>query len=65
MRIIDLLEVRKRVVYSKNHIYRLMRAGEFPRQVRLGPARVGWVEDEIDEWIEQRVAARTCPFKAA
>lgn len=30
----------------------------FPKQVRLGPNAVGWVETEIDAWIESR---RSCP----
>ena len=32
--------------------------GRFPRRVRLGPQSVGWVEAEIDDYLEQLVAAR-------
>jgi prophage regulatory protein len=34
------------------------RAGRFPQRVHLGPNSVGWVEAEIDEWLEQRAAQR-------
>lgn len=29
----------------------------FPRQVKLGPKAVGWVESEIQSWLESRVNA--------
>jgi prophage regulatory protein len=32
--------------------------GEFPRQVPLGARTVGWVSDEVERWIEARVAER-------
>jgi prophage regulatory protein len=39
-------------------IYELMAKGKFPRQVRLGPQRVCWVEAEILEWQRERIAER-------
>jgi prophage regulatory protein len=44
--------------FSKVHLWRLERAGKFPKRVPLGVARHGWLETEIDEWIAGRVAAR-------
>ncbi len=35
--------------------YDLIRKGKFPSQVNLGPRAVGWVENEIVEWIEARI----------
>jgi prophage regulatory protein len=29
----------------------------FPRPIRLGPMSVAWVESEIQNWIESRIAA--------
>lgn len=29
----------------------------FPKPVRLGPRAVGWLESEVDAWIESRIAA--------
>jgi len=43
--------------YSNMHLLRLEKAGTFPRRVRFG-GRVGWVEDEIEEWLRERVAER-------
>lgn len=30
----------------------------FPKPIRLGSGSVGWLESEIDAWIESRVQAR-------
>lgn len=44
--------------YSRMHVDRLEKAGRFPKRVQLGPNSVGWLEDEIQAWIEARAAAR-------
>jgi len=43
---------------SRSAIYALIADGQFPAQVNLGPRTVGWVESEIFDWIESRIAAR-------
>jgi prophage regulatory protein len=50
-------EVRRRVPYSDVHIWRLERAGLFPHRVQVGPNRVAWHEDEIEEWCASRIRA--------
>ena len=57
-RVIDRHELKKLVPYSFTHIGRLERRGLFPKRVRLGPNRVGWLLSEIQAWIEGRKAAR-------
>ena len=39
-------------------IYEMVSKGAFPKQVRLSPRAVGWIESEILEWQEARIAAR-------
>jgi prophage regulatory protein len=39
-------------------IWRLERKGLFPRRMKLGAKRVGWVEREVLDWIGARIAAR-------
>jgi prophage regulatory protein len=46
------------VPYSFAHIARLEVAGLFPKRVRLGACRVAWVADEVQVWIDERVALR-------
>ena len=47
-----------KVGLSRMHLYRLERAGLFPRRVHLGPNSVGWLEEELDQWIRERADAR-------
>jgi len=39
---------------SRSTIYRLERAGEFPRRRRLGVNSVGWMSSDIQQWIVSR-----------
>lgn len=58
VRLITMGEVLDRVPFSKVHIYRLMESGDFPKQVGVGPQRVAWVEQELDDWIAERLRRR-------
>lgn len=44
--------------WCRMQIDREERAGRFPRRVRIGRNTVGWVADEIEEWLAQRAAER-------
>jgi len=44
--------------YTVDHIYELIKIGEFPRPIPLGPRAVGWVGSEIARWQRERIAAR-------
>ncbi|EEW0717987.1 TPA: AlpA family transcriptional regulator [Escherichia coli] len=54
--LIRLTEVQRRTGYSKAWIYRLMGQGKFPVSVKIGSRAIAFVESEIDEWINQRIA---------
>ena len=58
MRILSKRQVQELVLYSPQHIARLEKAGLFPKRVQLGPNRVGWVESEVLEWLEDRLGRR-------
>jgi prophage regulatory protein len=51
-------QVRELVLYSPQHIARLEVAGLFPKRVKLGNNRVGWIEQEILDWLQERIDAR-------
>lgn len=61
MRILSKRQVKELVLYSPQHIARLEKAGQFPKRVVLGPNRVGWVEAEVLEWLDERLARRETP----
>jgi prophage regulatory protein len=46
------------VPYSFQHIARLELAGQFPKRVQLGQCRVAWIADEVQGWVDARVAKR-------
>ncbi|CAM3810636.1 MULTISPECIES: helix-turn-helix transcriptional regulator [Xenorhabdus] len=54
--LIRLPEVQRRTGYSKAWIYRLIKEDKFPKQVKIGPRSVAFVESEIDGWVDQRIA---------
>jgi prophage regulatory protein len=60
MRLINYRELapRKGITYHRDHLRRKIQAGEFPAPVALSPRRIAWVEQEVDQWLEQRVAQR-------
>jgi prophage regulatory protein len=35
-----------------------MKAGTFPKPVKIGERAVAWPESEINAWLEQRIAER-------
>lgn len=63
MRILSKRQVKELVLYSPQHIARLEKAGQFPKRVQLGPSRVGWVEDEVLDWLQMRLEARDEPVR--
>ncbi len=61
MRILSKRQLKELVLYSPQHIARLEKAGQFPKRVQLGSNRVGWVEDEVLDWLQQRLDSREEP----
>lgn len=57
-RILRLPEVRQATGLGRSSIYAGMDAGTFPMSVPIGEKAVGWLESEIQNWQETRIAAR-------
>ena len=56
-RIIRRPAVEGRTGLSRSTIYLKIAQGSFPRPVTLGLRAVGWIEAEVDAWIQNQVAA--------
>lgn len=54
---IKLPAVKERTSLSTSEIYRRIEAGAFPTQIKLGAKSVAWLEHEINDWINQTIAA--------
>lgn len=51
--------------FARQHLLRLEKQGKFPRRVQITEGRVAWLETEIDDWIDERAAARYAPTSDA
>ncbi len=51
-------EVELKTGLSRASLYAAIRAGTFPEPISIGPNRVAWLEAEIDQWINERLASR-------
>lgn len=58
MRLIRLTDVSQATGLRRSTIYKYIAEGAFPKPVPLGGGRVAWVEQEIQDWIIERIEAR-------
>jgi prophage regulatory protein len=61
MRMLSKRQLKELVLYSPQHIARLEKANKFPKRVTLGECRVGWVEQEVLDWLQERIKRRDQP----
>ena len=55
MKIFRLPEVLAVTCLSRSSVYAKMDKGDFPRSIKLGPRAVGWIADEIIDWINEQI----------
>lgn len=51
-------QVQDRTGLSRSTIYLHIQKGTFPKPIKLGERSVGWLENEIDDWLESRIEMR-------
>ena len=54
IRLLRFQAVRDRTGLSRSTIWRLERRGTFPRHRRISLNAVGWIEHEVNAWIQSR-----------
>lgn len=52
MKIIRWKELKSKLGLSRSTIWRMMKAGTFPKQYQIGVNSVGWSEDEVNDFIQ-------------
>jgi prophage regulatory protein len=55
----------KGIRYSRSHLYRLIKAKQFPQPVKLGGNCVGFLESEINEFLASKIADRAVKMEVA
>lgn len=56
-KILRLHEVIEQIGLSRSTIYLRMSKGEFPKSITLGERAVGWNSEDINQWVDERIAA--------
>ena len=49
-RILRRPEILARVNVSPTTLWRMEKAGRFPKRISLGPNSAGWLESEVNDW---------------
>jgi prophage regulatory protein len=58
MKVLRRADVVAKTGLSRARIYEMVNEGTFPKPVPLGERARGWLEHEVDQWIEQCIALR-------
>lgn len=56
-KIIRLPAVKEKTGISRSSIYLRMSKGEFPKSISLGDRAIGWLESDIEQWLDERISA--------
>ena len=56
--LVKLPVVRQLTTFSSATIYRLIKKGEFPKQIKLSERSSGWILEEIYSWLDQKKNSR-------
>ena len=59
MRILSAKEVAQRTSFSTGHLRRLAKENKFPKPVQISENRSGWLESDVDKWIEKCVRSHS------
>jgi prophage regulatory protein len=55
VRILRIGDVIQKTALSRSQIYRLIALNAFPSQIRLGVRAAGWIENEVEHWLLDRI----------
>lgn len=58
MRILRLRDVMDKTGLARSTVYKYIEAGTFPKPIDLGGRSVGWVDEEINDWIQEKISQR-------
>lgn len=61
MRFLRPEQVLEKLGISRSTLYRLEESGELPPRRRISANSVGWIEEELDEFIASRPVLRVAP----
>lgn len=57
-KILRLRAVKEWTGLSRSTIYLMIKNGEFPNSVKIGARAVGWLDSDLQAWIELRISQK-------
>ena len=57
LRILKAKEVAAKTSLSTGHMRRMAKENKFPKPVQISENRSGWLEEDVNKWIESRIRA--------
>lgn len=63
MKILRIQETCSKIALSRTTLWRLCQQADFPKPINLGGRAVGFLEHEIDQWLESQAAARSVSLR--
>jgi prophage regulatory protein len=57
-RVLSQQAVLEKVPVSRTTLWRMERTGDFPKRMKISPNRIGWLETDVDAWLEERKPSR-------
>lgn len=64
-KILRLPDVKRATGLCRTTIYRMVKEQKFAAPIKLSKKAIGWPESVVDQWIQQRIAARRCDITTA
>ncbi|MBF0282084.1 MAG: AlpA family phage regulatory protein [Zetaproteobacteria bacterium] len=58
LRVIRYPELFRKINLCRSQVWRLEKAGDFPKSIPLGKNSKGWIESEVDAWLIEKMAVR-------
>ncbi len=47
--------VTEKVGFGKSKVWELTKEGEFPQPIKLTAGTTVWIEEEVDQWIDEQI----------
>ena len=54
-------QVEERTGLKRSTLYEQIKKGDFPSPIKIGIRAVGWIDSEIQAWLESRVKVSAAP----
>jgi len=61
-KLINLDQVMDLTGMTRSPIYSLMAAQKFPRPIKIGKHRVAWILQEVQQYLNERIAERNAKY---